>query len=97
MSSAIVINLDYENNSEAVCQEIWDAIRQGMLKAGFHLDNRVFIMNQPHTTVCTLASDTVRGTAQPLGMEEKDLLGYLKDFYAYDLAHTDNLLVSTGR
>ena len=35
MCYAIVSNLDYENNLEGICQEIWDLIKERMLDAGF--------------------------------------------------------------
>ena len=93
MSCAIVINLDYENNSEQVCQEIWDAIKNKMLEAGFRLDNRVFILNREKKDACELARSVVEGMESHLEFDEKHLFRILKDFYCYDMEHTTNLLV----
>ncbi len=96
MSCAVVINLDYENNPEAVCQEIWDAIKQRMLEAGFRLDNRVFITNRDEKDACTLARSVIEDMESHLEFDQKKLFLYLKDFYAYDMEHTKNLLVPSN-
>ena len=93
MSYAIVINLDYESNSEDVCQEIWDVIKQRMLDAGFRLDNRVFIINREHKEACDLARGVIEGMEAHLDFDKKHIFRYLKDFYGYDMEHTTNLLV----
>lgn len=93
MSCAIVINLDYENNSEQVCQEIWDAIKQRMLEAGFRLDNRVFMINREKHETASLARGVIEGMESHLDFDQKQIYLYLKDFYAYDMEHTTNLLV----
>lgn len=93
MSCAIVINLDYENNSEKECQEIWDAIKQKMLDAGFRLDNRVFIINRPKGEACDLARGVIEGMESHLEFDQKHIFRILKDFYSYDMEHTTNLLV----
>jgi hypothetical protein len=93
MSYAIVINLDYESNSEDACQEIWDVIKQRMLDAGFRLDNRVFIINREHKEACDLARAVIEGMEAHLDFDKKHIFRYLKDFYGYDMEHTTNLLV----
>ena len=96
MSCAVVINLDYENNSEEVCQEIWDAIKKRMIEAGFRLDNRVFITNREKAEACTSARKVVEDMEAHLEFDQKKLFLYLKDFYAYDMEHTTNLLVPSN-
>jgi len=93
MSCAIVINLDYENHPEAVCQEIWNGIKQNMLDAGFRLDNRVFIINRDQKETWDLARGVIEGLEAHLDFDKKHVFRYLKDFYGYDLEHTENLLV----
>lgn len=93
MSCAIVINLDYENNSEEVCQEIWDGIKLKMLEAGFRLDNRVFIINRGQKESCELARGVIEGIESHLDFDKKHVFRYLKDFYGYDMSHTMNLLI----
>jgi len=96
MSYAIVINLDYENNSEDACQEIWDGIKLHMLEAGFRLDNRVFIINREQKEACELARSVVEGMEEHLEFHNKHVFRYLKDFYGYDMDHTSNLLVPSS-
>ena len=96
MSYAIVINLDYENNSEEECQEIWDTIKKAMLNSGFRLDNRVFIINREGKEACTLARDVIEGMEAHLDFDKKHVFRYLKDFYGYAMEHTINLLVPSS-
>ena len=93
MSYAIVINLDYDNNLDNECQEIWDVIKQRMLDAGFSLDNRVFIINREHKDACNMARGVIEGMEAHLDFDKKHVFRYLKDFYGYDMDHTTNLLV----
>jgi hypothetical protein len=96
MSYAIVINLDYENNPEEVCQEIWDVIKQRMLGAGFRLDNRVFMIHREQKEACDLARAVIEGMESHLDFDKKHVFRYLKDFYGYDMEHTTNLLVPSS-
>lgn len=93
MSYAVVINLDYENNQEDVCQEIWDVIKQRMIDTGFRLDNRVFIINRDSKEGSKLARGVIEGMESHLDFNEKHVFRYLKDFYGYDMECTTNLLV----
>lgn len=93
MSCAIVINLDYENNPEKVCQELWEGIKDKMLEAGFRLDNRVFILNRGQKETYDLARKVIEEMEAHLEFDEKHVFRYLKDFYGYDMEHTANLLV----
>jgi len=96
MSYAIVINLDYENNLEGTCQEIWDGIKLHMLEAGFRLDNRVFIINREQKEATDLARSVIEGMESHLEFHDKRVFRYLKDFYGYDMEHTCNLLVPSS-
>ena len=96
MSCAVVINLDYQNNPEMICQEIWNEIKQRMLEAGFRLDNRVFIINRAEKEACNLARSVIEDIESHLEFDQKKLFNYLKDFYAYDMEHTKNLLVPSN-
>lgn len=96
MSYAIVINLDYETNSEEACQEIWDVIKLQMLEAGFRLDNRVFTINREDKVACDLARSVIEGIESHLDFDKKRVFRYLKDFYGYDMDHTTNLFVPSS-
>jgi hypothetical protein len=93
MGYAIVINLDYDNNSDEACQEIWDVIKLGMLEAGFRLDSRVFTINRENKEAANLARSVIEGIESHLDFDKKHVFRYLKDFYGYDMIHTSNLLV----
>lgn len=96
MSYAIVINLDYENNSEDECQEIWNVIKQRMFDAGFRRDNRVFMINREHKEASNLARSVIEGMEAHLDFDKKHVFRYLKDFYGYDMECTTNLLVPSS-
>lgn len=96
MSYAIVVNLDYENNLDEVCQEIWDAIKKAMLAAGFRLDNRVFIINREDKEACELARRVIEGLEAHLDFDKKHVFRYLKDFYGYAMDCTVNLMVPSN-
>ena len=93
MSYAIVINLDYDNNPEDECQEIWDVIKKRMFEAGFRLDNRVFMINREDKEASNLARCVIEGMEEHLDFDKKHVFRYLKDFYGYDMECTTNLLV----
>lgn len=71
MAYAIVINLDYENNPKNACQEIWNVIKLDMLKAGFRLDNRVFVINQENKEAANLARSVIEGIEAHLDFDKK--------------------------
>ena len=96
MSYAIVVNLDYQNNLEDACQEIWDEIKSSMLSAGFRLDNRVFIINRDDKRACELARSVIEGMEAHLDFDKKRVFRYLKDFYGYSMESTTNLLVASN-
>lgn len=96
MSYAVVVNLDYENNSEDACQEIWDEIKKAMINAGFRLDNRVFIINRDTKEACELARNVIEGMEAHLEFDKKRVFLYLKDFYGYSMENTTNLLVPSS-
>lgn len=96
MSYAIVINLDYENNSEQICQEIWDVIKDRMLSAGFRLDNRVFIISRDDKEASDLARSVIEGMEAHLEFDKKHVFRYLKDFYGYSMDLTTNLLIPSN-
>ena len=96
MSYAIVVNLDYQNNLEDECQEIWDEIKKSMLEAGFRLDNRVFIINRDDKEACELARSVIEGLEAHHDFDKKRVFRYLKDFYGYSMENTTNLLVASN-
>lgn len=96
MSYAIVVNVDYENNLDEVCQETWGAIKKAMLAAGFRLDNRVFIINRENKEACELARRVIEGLEAHLDFDKKHIFRYLKDFYGYSMDSTINLLVPSN-
>ena len=92
MAYAIVINLDMENNSDAVCAELWNIIKQSMLHAGFFYIKNTFTINLPQQDACELARQTIENIEGHLEYYNRHLHRYLKDFYGFDIAATTNLL-----
>ena len=93
MAYAIVINLDYENHPPEICSELWNVIKFGMLQAGFKTDGRRFTINLPEHQACALARGVIDDIEDHLEYHRKHLYRFMKDFYAYDMAATTNLLV----
>lgn len=93
---AIVINLDYESHPEDVCSEIWQAIKEKMVDAGFRLDNRVFLIHKEREEACCLAKTVLEDMESHLEFHRKHIFNYIKDFYAYDMDNIINLMLPLG-
>lgn len=93
MCYAIVINLDHANHTDEVCLEIWESIKDGMIKAGFHLMGRNFSINLPESEAAKLARETIEGLEEHLEFHQKHIYSYIKEFYGYDMLCTTNLMV----
>jgi len=92
MAYAIVINLDRENNSEVVCDELWNFIKASMLEVGFLYIRNTFTINLPAQEACELARQTIENIESHLEYYNRHLHRFLKDFYGFDIAATTNLL-----
>lgn len=96
MAYAIVINLDYDNHPPAICSELWNVIKLGMLQAGFKCDGRTFTTNQTEKQACARAQKVIDDLEGHLEYHNKHLYRFMKDFYGYDTAATTNLLVPSS-
>ena len=97
MPYAIVINLDYGNHPPEICSELWNVIKLGMLQAGFTLDGRRFIINQPEYRACEMARRVIDDIEDHLEYHRKHLYRFMQDFYGYDTEATRNLLIPGSR
>ncbi len=93
MAYAIVINLDYDSFPPDVCSELWSAIKQSMLGAGFNCDGRRFIIHQDQDEACRLARQVIDDLEAHLEFHRKHIYSFMKDFYGYDPQTTVNLLL----
>lgn len=93
MTYAVVINLDYEHDTYENCRFLWGEIQSRMVKAGFWLDGRRFVINLPNREAAELARAVIEGIEQNRDFSHKRIYNHLRDFYGYDTACAQNLMV----
>lgn len=93
MTYIIVINLDYDNNDQSWCHELWEHISAGMLEAGFHRDGRNFSINMPEAEAERLGREVLSELEKMLRFEKKDIWSVMKECYGYDLDKVSNFLL----
>jgi hypothetical protein len=82
LSTAIVINLDYETQPVVKCRRLWKIIDTRMAVAGFKTNNRRFISNLDMEAACQKARaviDAIEADYQTSGQSAKS---FIRDFYA---------------
>lgn len=93
MRYAIIINLDYETNSQPECAEVWEHLRRRMLGAGFRMEGRAFTINADEQEACELARRVIDAMDEEALLRGKGMYTFLKEFYGFDQTRTVNLLV----
>lgn len=93
MTYVIVINLDYDNNDEDYCHELWQHISTGMLEAGFHCDGRNFSINATQEEAVRQAREVLASLENMLSFEKKDIYQVMKQCYGYHMDTVTNLLL----
>ena len=93
MRYAIVINMDYDNQSPEVCSEIWHIIKDKMIAVGFLANGRNFTINKSEQEACELARAVIEGIEEHLEYHNKRIYRYLKEFYGFNMADTINLML----
>ena len=96
MAYAVVINLDHEHDSYENCRSLWAQIQSSMVRAGFRLDGRVFVINLPEHEAGERARAAIEGIEHDRDFSHKRIFNHLRDFYGYDLACTQNLMVPSA-
>lgn len=89
----IVINLDYEFNSEAVCAQLWKKINEAIIAAGFRSQERSFYINLPENEANALARKTIDEIDKQQKINGKEIYYYLKCFYSFQMQYISNLLL----
>ena len=92
MNSAIIINLDYDQHSNADCRRIWHEIEQRMLLAGFVKNNRLFLTSQNCDAACQQAKSVVAEIDDLLAAEGVDVFGAIREFYGLEYRQINDLL-----
>ena len=93
MRYAIVINLDYANNSEDSCKAIWKEIRASMIRHGFLCDGRIFTIDMVKNEAYELAREAIDSIEEHMDYHQKRIFMYMKEFYGFNMATTTNLLL----
>lgn len=82
MGTAIVINLDYENQSIVQCRNLWAIIEARMLIAGFVKKNRCFLSNTDTDSASRLACGVMAAIEHEYAVTGHSATACLRDFYA---------------
>jgi len=93
MRYAIVINLDYANNSEVNCKAIWKEIRTKMVQYGFICDGRIFTIDTVKNEAYERAREAIDSIEAHMDYHDKRIFQYVKEFYGFNMATTTNLLL----
>jgi len=93
MAYAIVINLDHQKHSNEVCKILWNEIKEAMVAAGFHTEERTFFINLPEKEACQRARDAMDSLESHLEYHRKHLHKYLREFYGFPAESRTNLLL----
>jgi len=93
MTYAVVVNLDYETQPDALVKEMWGVIKQYMLAAGFHRAGRRFTIDLPEDQACEVARKVMAAIELDAKFHDQRVYDFLKDFYGYDLDSVTNLLM----
>jgi hypothetical protein len=93
MTYAVVIDLDHEHDSYENCRQLWGKIQSGMIKAGFRLDGRRFVINLPDHEAAELARAVIEGIEYDRDFCDKRIYNHLRNFYGYDVASAQNLML----
>ena len=89
MCYAIVINLDHANHTDEVCLEIWESIKDGMIKAGFHLMGRNFSINLPESEAAK-RSRMIR--IDPMTIQNMGTWNFTKNTYTHILRNFTGMI-----
>lgn len=92
MRYGIMINLDYDTNPYEECRQIWQAIRNAMVEAGFRIEGRLFTIQMSVEEASALARSVIDNVNHSVILEH-DIYTFMKEFYGYDHSYTVNLLL----
>lgn len=84
----IQIDLNYQDNPESDCREMWTSIRQAMENAGFHLRGRRFFIDASPNEAIEWSKEAM----ESLEVDGKGAYHYIKEFYGYRIEDVVNIL-----
>lgn len=82
MGTAIIINLDYENQPTVQCRNLWAVIEARMITAGFFKNSRRFLTSLDADSACRLARGVMDAIEREYGLRGQSATVCLRDFYA---------------
>ncbi len=82
MATAIVINLDYENQALAQCRSLWALIEARMLVAGFSKTSRRFVIDADTDSACKKARHVMDAIEAEYRAKGGSASVCVRDFYA---------------
>ena len=96
MTSAILINLDYERYSSEVCARLWCLIEQRMEKSGFTKHKRLFISSAERHEAIRTARKAVAVAEGMLAAEGLCVFDAVHEFYWFEYTHINDLRSPTS-
>lgn len=81
MQTAIIINLDYENQPSVKCRQLWTSIEARMMAAGFIKSSRRFLTNAGCETASKLAKDVMDGVDAEYRKSGQTIGPFIRDFF----------------
>jgi hypothetical protein len=96
MKTAIIFNLDYENQSIVKCRRLWAQIESRMLAAGFTKVGRVFLSQRDSHTSFARARRVVDRIEAEYRVQGDSTAHYLRDFYGVPYSSIVDLKASAS-
>lgn len=97
MATALIINLDYARHSQAVCEALWQEIRDTLQNNGFCLNGRLFTHSLPPEQALPLARELMESFEAHLDFHERRFHRFIKEFYGFPAGNMIDLLTPCAR
>lgn len=81
MHTAVIINLNYENQQETQCKALWNMIETGMQRCGFTKNGRGFVTDQNVAIASELAQDVLNQIDADYVATGRALRPLIREFY----------------
>lgn len=97
MTTAVIINLDYTHHSQAICEALWQEIRDTLQANGFRLSGRLFTHSLPPERALPLARGLIESMEAHLDFHERRFHRFIKEFYGFPCDNMVDLLTPCPR
>lgn len=88
----IQIDLNYQDNPENECREMWGYIRDAMEEAGFHLRGRRFFIDASPSEAIEWSKEAIDNLESQKEVAGKRAYHFIKEFFGYRIEDVFNVL-----